>query len=469
MKNRVAQWCIWPAAIVLVLGTSGFLWYRSQPRRTHLHANANTNKDVDPATEDDDTAPPPAEPPSVDVVKPQKGAMAQITVQTGSVHAESVHLLAKVSGYMKMQSVDIGSRVKKGQVLAVVDVPELEKTVEKNAATVDLYKARVKQMKAKVTSARADREASLAQIVQAEANAKAASAWVSFRSRQYLRMNELFKLKSIDEKLVDEAKERYEAAIESESAAKAAIVTSKANATSADAKIQLAEADVSEAEAQVKVAEAEMGKSEKQLEFARIIAPFDGIVTQRTLFPGDFVRSAGEGGNPMALFTVQPTDPMRVVVYIPDSAVELADIGDPAIVEISALHEKFPAKISRMAYSEDPQTRLMRVELDLPNPKGRILPGMSGPVTITLDRAKDKLSIPSACLVADKRFDAIYVVRDGKAHLTRVMLGIDNGERVMIRSGLKDGDQVIVSPRSLRHGCDVKSTLIDDSERQASN
>src|SRR5687768_9287533 len=161
MKNRVIQWCVWPAAIALVVGITGALWYQSQPRRSDLHAA--------PRSADDDTgngkntSPPGLT--RVKVVIPRAGALERVTTQVGSVQGESVQLHAKVTGYLKSQFVDIGSRVKKGQVLAVVDVPELEKTVEKNAATVELYQARVAQMKAKVKIANADVEASNAHIV----------------------------------------------------------------------------------------------------------------------------------------------------------------------------------------------------------------------------------------------------------------------------------------------------------------
>lgn len=393
--------------------------------------------------------------------------MERITVQVGSVQAfEKVNLHAKVSGYLKTQAVDIGDVVEKDQVLATVDVPELQKLMDRNTASVALAKARVLQMKAKVAIAKADHEASNAQIVQTAANAKAAAAWVSFRTLQYQRMKDLFRTSSIEEKLVDEAKERHAAAIESENSARAAIVTSKAHSASMAAKIELAKADVIEAEAQVKVAQAELERIQVQLAFSEIHAPFDGIVTHRALFPGDFVRSAGEGGMPVPLLTIQRTDRMRVIVQIPDREVPYTDPGDPALVEIDALPGvTFPAKVSRIARAEDSTTRLMPVEIDLPNPKGRIRQGMFGRVTIILDKAIDQLSIPSSCLVgkAENAGGTVFVVRAGKVFRAKVRLGMDSGTRVEVLKGLNIDDEVVVQPpMGLADGQDVNAIRIEE-------
>jgi RND family efflux transporter MFP subunit len=400
---------------------------------------------------------------AVKVVHPLKGVMEHVTVQPGTIQGyESVHLYAKVSGYLKTQVVDIGDRVRRRQPLAVVDVPELDKLAQRNRASVDQCQARVLQMKSRVATAKADILAAEAQIVQTEAAAKSAAAWVRFRDKQYVRMRELHDLKSIDERLVDEAKERHEAAIETERSAQAAIATAKAQLASSHAKLQQAEADVVEAESQVKVAEAELEKTEVQIGYSTIYAPFDGVVTSRSLFPGDFVRSAGEGGTQLPLLTIQRTDRMRVIVQVPDRDVPYADVGDPAMVQIDAFPDrKYDAKVSRIAHSEDPQTRLMRVEIDLPNPTGEIREGMYGRVTILLDKSPDILSVPSACLVgkAEKGKANVFVVEAGKAHCRKVQIGTNNGIRVELLAGLTESDEVILQPSSaVADGTEVEIT-----------
>src|SRR5204862_855031 len=141
-------------------------------------------------------------------------------------------------------------------------------------------------------------------------------------------------------------------------------------------------------------------KGQVLVQFATVVAPCDGVITERNFFPSDFVRAANEGGAHLPLLTVQRTDRMRVVVQIPDRDVPYCDPGDPAIVEIDALPgQKLLAKVSRVARSEDHDTRLMHVEIDLPNPTGKICNGMYGKVTIILEES-DLLTVPPSSLLA---------------------------------------------------------------------
>ncbi len=420
-----------------------------------------TPPDTEIVADPDD--PPATAPIAVTVIQPRLGAVERLTTQPGSVQAyESVQLFAKVPGFLKSQTVDIGDRIKRDMVLAVVDVPELKKQVQRNEAALEQTRARVLQMKARLTSAQADLDAAHAEVKHAEATAKSSAAWVRYRQKQLTRMQDLFANKSIEERLVDEHKDNYEASVETENAAQAAILTTKAKVAASNAKILQAQADVDEAQAEVKVAQAELEKAQVQVSFATIVAPFDGVVTSRTMFPGDFVRGANESNVP--LLTVQRTDMMRVVVQVPDRDVMYVDAGDPATFEIDALPGmKFHAKVSRLAHSQDPQTRLMRVEIDLPNPTGKIRNGMYGRVTILLDKAADKLSIPTSCLAnrsTDGAKGTVYVVSDGHAHLTTVRLGEDNGLRVAVLEGLVAGDHVVLNPgHAIHDGAEVTATL----------
>src|SRR5581483_8233299 len=282
----------------------------------------------------------PEKPPAahVEVVHPQKGALDRSTTQPGSVQAfESVRLFAGVSGYLKTLNVDIGDRVKRGQVLAVVDVPELDKQVQRHASAVEQARARVVQMKARVVSAKAEVEAARAAVPQAEATAKSKAAALRFREKQYKRIQDLYHSKSIDERLVDESMEQRDAALEAKVAAEEGVTSARERLNAAAARVQQAEADVDEAAAEVKVAQAELEKAQVLVHFATITAPFDGVITQRSLFPGDYVKAADEGETHTPLLTVQRTDRMRVIVQIPDRDVPYCDPGDPAVVELDAL------------------------------------------------------------------------------------------------------------------------------------
>src|SRR5262249_1569434 len=270
---------------------------------------------------------------------------------------------------------------------------------------------------------------------------------------------DLYAEHAIEEKLVDEKEEARDAAVEAERAARAAVLTAKAQVVAEEAKIEQALADVADAEAAVNVAQAELERAEVLVKFATIVSPYDGVVTQRNFFPGDFVKSATESGAHVPLLVVERTDRMRVVVQIPDRDVPYADPGDPAEVEIDALPgQKFPAKISRIASSEDPQTRLMRVEIDLPNPMGKIRRGRDGRVTILREKAGDVFSVPPSCLVGktEDGKGSVYVIRDGHAYLTPVQVGADNGLRVGILAGIKADDEIVLHPNgTLRDGTPV--------------
>jgi HlyD family secretion protein len=383
----------------------------------------------------------------VQVTYPRKGGVERTTTQPGSVQAfESVDLYAGVPGYLKVQTVDIGDHVKKGQVLATVDVPDLDKQVEHDLAVVDQANARVKQMNARVTSARADLEAANAAVVQAQATHKSKKAMRRFHDQKLRRVQELWHLKSIEEKLVDEEMEERDAAVEAENAAEAAIATTKAQVTAATAKIVAAEADVREAEAEVGVTQANLDKTRVRIKYATIVSPFDGVVTRRNFFPSDYIDAANSGAaGHLPLLNVQRTDLFRVVVQVPDRDVPFTRPGNAATIEFATLGgKKLPAKVSRISHSEDPETRLMHVELDLPNPTGEVANGMYGKVTIHLDKA-DALTVPSSSLVgkSENGNGSVYVVRDGRAHLTPVLIGSDNGIEASILGGLKPEDEVI--------------------------
>ena len=454
-------WRLWFAGVVIVAGAAvGVVFYvtRTFPGPQPALAREYPHEDEEP----------PATPTvvAVDVVRPQKGMDYEVE-QPGSVHAyETVQLHAKVSGFLKEQKVDIGDRVKKGEVLAVVAVPELDKQLQRNQASLEQAEARVKQMEARVVSARADLEAAKAAEIQADAAHESAVKWVKYRKSVYDRIYALWKTDSIEEKVVDEKKELYEAARETERSTKAGIATSKANVAAAAAKIDVALADVLGAKSEVKVAQADIEKTQVLIDYATITAPFDGEITHRSFFPKDFIRSASDGTGQQPLLTIQRTDKLRVVVQVPDSAVPYLDKGDPATVRIDSLSgKKFDGKVSRKAGSEDPNTRLMQVEVDLDNPSGEIGDGMYGKVRILLDRFPNLLSVPSTSLLRTKDGRALVcVVRNEHVHFNEVRVCKDNGRRVCLHSGLRPEDLIVLHPStSLIEGAEVQTHLIDES------
>jgi RND family efflux transporter MFP subunit len=349
---------------------------------------------------------------------------------------------------LKKQPVDIGTRVKEGDVLAEIEAPELVKALEQAKSKVIQANAQVLQSKSRVKTAEAEHEAAEALIAQNEADLEHANATYDYRVKAYNRTYDLFKKNAIDERLVDEKLDQREAALANKHSAAASILTAKAQASAAAAKIDQAKADLAEAEASVKVAESEVEKAQVFVDYLKITSPYDGVITRRTFFRGDFIRSADQGGaEPM--LSVDRTDKMRVVIKIPDRDVPYTNVGDPAIVRIDALGEEdLKGTVARMANSEDPDTRTMRTEVDLPNDDGRLRDGMYGSVTVILDKNAKALTVPSGALIGESTRGkaTLYVVEDGKAHRRAVRVGIDNGLETEVLSGLNADAQVVTRP-----------------------
>jgi RND family efflux transporter MFP subunit len=263
---------------------------------------------------------------------------------------------------------------------------------------------------------------------------------------QYQRVKGLHEQNAVDKRLVDEQMRDLEAAVAADKTARIAVRTAKARLAGASARVDQARADAVAARAAVGVAEARREKARVDLNYARVVAPFDGVVTHRAFHPGAFVRSAADGAQP-PLLTVARTDLMRVVVRVPDRDVTLTNPGDPVTLTVDGLDGRsFRGKVARVAESEDHTTRTMRVEVDVPNPEGLLRDGMYGRARIGLEPPSRRLSVPSGCVVSreSKGRGAVHVVRAGKVERVAVVVDADNGTRAEIGSGLSADDQVVL-------------------------
>jgi RND family efflux transporter MFP subunit len=389
--------------------------------------------------------------PTVYVASPQAGGMDRTTTQPGTVVADkSVPLFAAVSGYLKTLNVDIGDRVKEGQVLAVIAVPELEKQLKLDKAAVKRADKKVDQVRALKEVYRADLLAAKASVKQTEAAAKSAEAWRDFRKKESDRLKRLGSDSTIDAGVVDESFRRYLASEESLNSAIEAIAASKAKEAAVQAKIDRSDADIDEALEAVEVARAQAEKSQEIVNYATIKAGFDGVITQRSVNTPDFIRAATLSANQPPLLTLDKVDKVRVVVMVPDRDIIFTDVGDETRVEIDALPGKvFKAPIARISKSEEPKSRTMRVEIDLDNPDGKLCQGMYGHVTITLEKSANVLALPSSCVInRNENKGQVYVVRNKHAALTTVAIVGESGYNVGI-SGLSPRDQVITNPSAV--------------------
>jgi len=385
----------------------------------------------------------------VSVVKPVKGGIARTTTQPGTMEAfDFADLFAKVSGYVKVQTVDIGDKVAVGDVLVEIDAPEFVEALREAEAAQAQAEAQVIQMQARVDTAKAEFDAAESNIELVEADLGKAESYLKFREKQYQRISDLFKLKSIDERLVDEKFEQRDAAQAAENSAKAAIVSAKSQALAAKARIASAEADVIDAQAKVRLAKSRVSRAQVFVNYTRIVSPYNGVITRRSFHVGDFIRAADQGGSE-PLLTVARTDLMRVIVQVPEREIAYTNVGDSASVELDGIAgAKFNGAVSRIAQSEDRVSRSMRTEIDLKNDSNKLRDGMFGRVTIVLQEAPKGLTVPASSVIADRKSktDSVFVVRDGKLRLLHVEVGQDDGIRAEIISGLSANDRVVARP-----------------------
>ncbi len=227
----------------------------------------------------------------VEVIHPDSQGIKQTISQPGSCQAfEVVQLFAKVSGYLKNQKVDIGSKVKQGEVLAEIDAPEIVHAVMEAKATVAKAEAQINQKDAAIAAAKGDQTAAEAEADQAQADLQNYQAMVTLRKEQYDRMKDLADKKAVQQELVDEKFEAHQAALSEQAAGRKAIATAKAKVAAAKSHVEEAKADLAASKAAKAAAEASLKKSQQYEKYLKITAPFDGVITVRNYYNGDFVK-----------------------------------------------------------------------------------------------------------------------------------------------------------------------------------
>lgn len=437
------------------------LWGREHGHKTSPHHEAGTSASGETAS--------PGEPGvRVEVVHPERGGLTRTSSQIGSVHPfQQADLYAKVSGYLKWQEVDIGSKVKKGETLAEIDAPEVVKEADRAAAALNQAKAAVEQARARVETSKADVKAAEAAVAKAKAQIGSYVSRRKYREKELARYRDLFRRQAVPQQVVDEYEDHYETTVAEERSAEAELASTKAQLEAMRAKVDQAKADLAEAQSNVDVAAETLAKDKVLVDYTKIRSPYDGVITVRNFFMGDFIRSAAEG-NERPILTTARTDKMRVVTYVPDRDVPYTDVGDKAVVTLDALPGiSFEGTVSRFSHSEEAQSRTMRTEIDLENAKGLLREGMYGIATIVLEKDTSSLTVPSGALVGktENGQSSVYVVRDGKAREIPVTVGTDNGIRVEILKGLKPEDEVIVNKAAVSPDAPVS---VEPTAREAS-
>ena len=322
--------------------------------------------------------------PTVRVVRPERKTLSHRIEQPGfNIEAfQETPLFPRISGYVRTWNVDIGDRVSKGQLLAELYVPEMVVDLQQKEAAVQQANAQIAQARAALLTAQAQLERS---------------------KSQYERLARAGKGGLLDPESVDETRLGYEAA---------------------KAGLEKAKADAAAMEAQLRVAEANRDYARTMLQYTRILAPYDGVVTQRSINTDTFVQPAGTGTKGLPLYTVDQIDPVRVFVNVPGADAPWIQDGDTVSLRLQgAGGERFLGKVTRNARSLDPRARTLRTEIDLPNPEGKLLPGMYVQATITVQHA-NIWTVPAAAVATEGDQTFCYRVEDGKAVRTPLQVGL---------------------------------------------
>jgi RND family efflux transporter MFP subunit len=322
---------------------------------------------------------------------------------------QEVELHAKVAGYVQSINVDIGDQVKEGDLIATLELPEVQDDLDRALAMKRRSEEEIKRDEAA--------------YVEAKTN-----------------FNRLM--------MVDKAKPN---------------LIAQAELDTASAREKTALATLAAAREQVKVAEAEVKKLQTMLDYARITAPFDGVITERYADKGALIQ-AGTSSSTQAMPLVRLSENKRLRLVFPVTVSFVASIhkGKPVKVEIPGLHKVIEAKITRTSQKVTTATRTMDAEVDIANDDLSLIPGMYAAVRLEVDERPDALAIPLIALSRAK-IPTVYVIGpDGMVEERKVKLGIESPEKVEALDGVKEGELVMIGSRSqVKPGQKVTPKMIE--------
>lgn len=378
----------------------------------------------------------------VEVVHPERQTIRRTVGEPGQLQAyETAEVHARIPGYVKGWSANIGDAVKKGQVLAELAVPELEAELKQKEAAVEQATARREQAEAAVEVARADIAGSEAKVVEVRAGIHRADADVARWRAELRRVEQLFEARAQTGTLLDETRSKSGSAEATAEEVRAQVKSAEVGLIQARAALDRARSDVDAANAAIDVARADANHARAMLAYARIAAPLDGVVTRRNIDTGDLVRP-GPDGPP--LFVVARSDIVTIAVDVPEAFAAEVNPGDRASIKLQAMAGRVvEGKVSRISWALDPRTRTIRAEVDLPNPDGRLRPGLYAYATIVAVEHADALTVPSTAVVEEGGKARCVVVADGKAAHRAITVGLNDGTRAEVVSGLAAGDAVV--------------------------
>jgi multidrug efflux pump subunit AcrA (membrane-fusion protein) len=347
--------------------------------------------------------------PIVSVIRPEKGAPTSELLLPGNIQPMySATVYARVDGYIDQRNVDIGSRVKAGQVLAVISSPEIDQQLLQGRATL------------------AQSEAALQQARAALEQAKANAELTRLTKERYLPLGEQ---RAIAKQVVDEAVQAH-------------------NAREAD--LAAAAANISAAEANVTANRANVARLQQMQQYEQIVAPFDGVITERNVERGDLV-STGSAAAGKPLFSIAQSGTLRIQVDVPQSEALNIQAGQKASLEVKErLGREYTGTVVRSASALDRAARTMLTEVQVENRDGSLLPGMYTQVKFTLSHPRSSLLIPTSSLVVDRNgMHVVTVNGERKVRFVPVNIGRDMGTQVEILTGLQGNESLVANPSDL--------------------
>jgi multidrug efflux pump subunit AcrA (membrane-fusion protein) len=395
--------------------------------------------------------------PKVQTTKPVIRTIIRDVGQPSFIEAyEQTAIYAKLPAYLKKWNVDIGDRLKKGQELATLFIPELVEELEQKKAVVKQDESLVEQAKKLVAVAEANLRATEYLVKEARANVGRAQALVKRWESEVERLSTMVREQVVDKQVLSESERQLQSNQASLAATQAAVETASANQIAAQASLDKSRVDVQVASARLDVAKADADRLKALNGYLTLTAPYDGIVVLRNANTGDFVLPAT--GDPSApprtgdqssakatpIYVIARTDLVRIYVDVAESdAINIVcrvdkNAGDPrpvtkGNVRIFALDNRdFPAEATRGTWALNFKSRTLRTEIDLPNQGAKLLPGMYAYGMLRIERP-NVTALPVQAVMEIGNQLGCYLVQDGKAVWTQVQTGVNDGKWIEVQ------------------------------------
>jgi len=369
--------------------------------------------------------------PEAPVVKVTRGNIADnLEIASEFEPFQEVDVYAKVSGYIKKLYVDYGTHVKQGQILAVLEIPELQQQLQQDEASIH----------------RTEQE-----LARAHEDLNRAQSAYNVAHLTYTRLS-------------DVQKSRPELVAQEE------VDISKGKDMEADAEVSAEKAALAGAEQALLVSKATLGKDQAMFDYARMTAPFDGVITQIYAYTGALLP-AGTTSNKgdSALCRLSQNSLLRLVIPVPERAVSGIRLGESVAVNVSGMNKTFEGKIVRFSDQIDLNTRTMHTEVDVPNPKYEVVPGMYASVKIPLHTSAKILMVPVQAFQAgsEGKGNVLALGPGNKIERRDVTIGLESANDVEVTSGLQENETVIFgSLGQYRPGEVVVPKLVEPSRMQ---